>query len=135
KLDFKISELLGHFFSGWGGLGKYDITLEMAEGVEVVAVDVVLCRAGLGVVEMVPGVKSHVAFSAGEHRVNLGPLRAAGVVHVPDRNPVVAAHPVGRPGVSAEIVIEGGEVGVGLAVMAVVVENRPLVAVVVCKAD
>src|SRR6185437_4524654 len=113
ELELKICELLCHLVGVRSGLSIDDSSLEMAKGVEIVAGDVILSGAWLRVIEMIPCVEGHVAFAIREEGINLGPPGAIGAVYVPYGDAVAAGDPVGGPLMSAEIEVEGGEVGAG----------------------
>ena len=113
--------------------GEQVSAFEAAEGVDVVAVDVVVRGLGRAVVEVDPGGEEVGAGGIGEAGVDLGPGDAGRGVGVVDGDALATAHPAGRPGVGSEVVVEGGEEGVGGTLGAAVVEDGGLGAAAVSE--
>ena len=75
---------------------------------------------------MAPGGDELAAIGLGDAGVSLRPLDAGGLVGAPHGHALAALNPACRPAVQLEVVIEGGEVGVGCAVVTIVVEHSQL---------
>ena len=75
---------------------------------------------------MAPGGDEFAAVGLGDAGIDLRPLDAGGRVGAPHGRSLAAANPAGGPAVLRKVVVEGGEVSVGGAVAAVVVEDGQL---------
>ena len=103
--------------------GELKGPLEAAEGVYVVAEDDVVGRLLVVVVEVAPCGDEFAAVGLGDACVDLCPLDAGRRVGAPQGRSLAAANPAGSPAALRDVVVKGGEVGIGGAVVATVVEN------------
>lgn len=114
--------------------GQLKGALEAAEGVNVVAEDDIVGRFLVVVVEAAPGGDEFASVGLGDAGIDLRPLDAGRLVGAPHGRSLAAANPAGGPAMLGDVVIEGGEVSIGGAVAAVVVEDGQFLGSAVGKA-
>ena len=118
QAQFHVVELLA---------GQFSRAVSAGDGVAVEAKDVVVRLFLLAVVNVAPDVERSMAIALSHQCVELRQVNAGGGIRIPHGNALAALYPAGGPCVLLGVVVEGGEVGGGGAVAAIVKEGDQVV--------